>query len=299
MEIKEVSNEAITGESLLSMIEENVSENKKAKKSDSEDISEEEIMEDDELDVQEVDYDDDMDEDDDDDMDEDDDSVDSDDDKKKGGIGKKEILMFVALGVSIVVMGAVIYMMLFAEEEDTFDAVAPMPTQKVAPKPVQPIQQVKPIAQQQVQHQNSQFDKNSGEPEPLKLINQNLQQQQQVVVQPAQPQPKPQAVENNVKIMGNELDEIQEVEQKQEVAKPKTIHFVAKSKEDVGINQFAVIGNKAYLSSDLFEKTEFDVEDKEYSAKFNGKTRSFLKVIGEDSVYLPAKQVSDNYTVGK
>ena len=290
MEIKEVSNEPITGESLLSMIEESVSENKKSKQTKNEDITEEEIMEDDEFDVQEVDYDDDDDE------VEDDSSDDA--DGKKSKIGKKEILMFVALGVSVIVMGTVIYMMLFAEEDDAFDAVAPLPTQKIVPKPVQPVQQVKPIAQQQPTHQQiKQIDKNSGEPEPLKPINPNLQQP--VQQKNVQQQQNSQMIKKNPQTIEKNIDKIEVVDKKPIIAKPKTIHFTAKSKEDVGINQFAVIGNKAYLSSDLFEKTEFNVEDKEYNAKFNGRTRSFLKVVGEDSIYLPAKQVADNYSVEK
>lgn len=288
MEIKEVGNEPITGESLLSMIEESVSEKKKSKQTENDEITEDEIVEDeivedDENELQESDN-------------EDNEDDKDDEDGKKSKIGKKEILMFVALGVSVIITGAVLYMMLFQKkEDDAFDAVAPLPTQKNVQKPAQ---QVETMIQKQPAHQQiKQVDKNSGDPEPLEPINQNLQQH--VQQKNVQQQQNLQAIEKKPQTMKENIDEVESVEQKQTIIKPKTIHFIAKSKEDVGINQFAIIDNKAYLSSDLFEKTEFDVEDKEYNAKFNGKTRRFLKVIGEDFIYLPAKQVTDNYSVGK
>jgi hypothetical protein len=267
MEIKEVSNEPMTGENLLSIIEENVSENKKNKKSDNDEINEDE-----ELDAQDFEDFEDFDE-------------DEDENVNENKIGKKEIFMFIALGVSVVIFGSAVYMMLFQEKENTFDEVVPIPTQEIVQKQVQTVQQ-----------KNTQVGISNGQPEPLKPINQEPQQKEVVI----QSQPiEPQATITKVNQKETIGKDIQGVKQEETINKPKTIHFVAKTKEDVGINQYAVIGNKAYLSSDLFEKIEFDVEDKEYSAKFNGKTRSFLKVIGEDSIYVQSEQVSDTYTAEK
>jgi len=182
---------------------------------------------------------------------------------KKPKLAKKDYLTIGGMLLAVAVMGGIVYSVFFN------DGVSE--NKEFEPIEVQAVSNPEPIVAKKAVMVKPQLEEIA---KPLAVINNIPQQETNELIQATPVKEKPPKVVS--------------------VPKIEVINFKAKDLNDVGINQFVLLGDKAFLDSELFLNVSFSAEKKLYNAYFNGQKQQFIKILNQE-VYLPSKQVSDSY----